>query len=151
MGAPRLRQDLLAFEVVPRPEVGLGRDGSEGVALERHSRERDTGRPRCCVLLRRCGQRSDSSSCTGLAPDRVIMLRSLALGDGNLAAYPGTGVYTSGGWDRKDAQTPKAFADSRAQWAAQWARIVGGCCGYGPEHIRVMSTRLAGARCDAPS
>ena len=72
--------------------------------------------------------------------------------DGDIAAYPNTGDYDgSGGWDWTDAQTPEAFADSCEQWAAQGARIVGGCCGYGPEHIRAMSVRLAGWQSDAPS
>ena len=71
--------------------------------------------------------------------------------DGELAAYPNTGAYGSGGWDWSDAQTPGAFADCCAQWAAQGARIVGGCCGYGPEHIRAMSARLAGLQSDARS
>ena len=72
--------------------------------------------------------------------------------DGDIAAYPNTGDYNgSGGWDWTDAQTPEAFADSCEQWAAQGVRIVGGCCGYGPEHIRAMSIRLAGLQSDAPS
>ena len=71
--------------------------------------------------------------------------------DGEIAAYPNTGDYDSGGWDWTDAQTPEAFADSCEQWAAQGARIFGGCCGYGPEHIRAMSIRLAGLPSDAPS
>ena len=72
--------------------------------------------------------------------------------DGDIAAYPNTGDYDgSGGWDWTDAQTPEAFADSCEQWAAQGDRIVGGCCGYGPEHIHAMSVRLAGWQSDAPS
>ena len=71
--------------------------------------------------------------------------------DGDIAVYPNTGAYHAGGWDWTDAQTPEAFADSCEQWAAQGARIVGGCCGYGPEHIRAMSVRLAGLPSDVPS
>ena len=70
--------------------------------------------------------------------------------DGEIAAYPNTGAYDSGGWDWTDAQTPQAFADSCAQWAALGVRIIGGCCGYGPGHIRAMSSRLAGSHSDAP-
>ena len=72
--------------------------------------------------------------------------------DGDIAAYPNTGDNDSeGGWDWTDAQTPEAFADGCEQWASQGARIVGGCCGYGPEHIRAMSIRLAGLQSGAPS
>ena len=70
--------------------------------------------------------------------------------DGDIAAYPNTGAYDSGGWDWTDAQTPEAFAGSCEQWVAQGVRIVGGCCGYGPEHIRAMSVRLAGRQSDTP-
>ena len=71
--------------------------------------------------------------------------------DGDLAAYPNTGANNdSGGWDWTDAQTPEAFVDSCAQWVAQGVRIVGGCCGYGPEHIHAMSIRLAGTQSGAP-
>ena len=71
--------------------------------------------------------------------------------DGDLAAYPNTGAYDAGGWNWKDAQTPEAFADHCTEWAAHGARIMGGCCGYGPRHIRAMSARLPRVRSGARS
>ena len=71
--------------------------------------------------------------------------------DGDLAVYPNTGAYDAGGWSWTDAQTPEAFADDCTEWAAQGARIIGGCCGYGPKHIRAMSTRLPMVRSGARS
>ena len=44
--AARLGEDLVALEVVPGAEVRLGGGRGEGVALERHPRERDPGRRR---------------------------------------------------------------------------------------------------------
>ena len=88
-----------------------------------------------------------SSEDTGPA---IAVVRSCR--DGDIAAYPNTGDYGSGGGrDWTDSRTPEAFADSCEQWAAQGARIVGGCRGYGPEHIRAMSIRLARLQSDALS
>ena len=33
--------------------------------------------------------------------------------------------------------------DAAEDWIAAGARIVGGCCGIGPEHIRALHQRLA--------
>ena len=30
----------------------------------------------------------------------------------------------------------------RRQWVEQGARIIGGCCGIGPEHIRALNENL---------
>ena len=63
-GAPRLGEDRVAFEVVPGPEVRLGRDRGERVALERHPGESNPGRRPQLVLV--C-HRSISSPWLGLA------------------------------------------------------------------------------------
>ncbi|MFO7758131.1 MAG: homocysteine S-methyltransferase family protein [Roseovarius sp.] len=41
---------------------------------------------------------------------------------------------------------PDAFADHAMAWVAQGARIVGGCCETGPEHIAAIAHRLATRR-----
>jgi S-methylmethionine-dependent homocysteine/selenocysteine methylase len=42
---------------------------------------------------------------------------------------------------------PVAYAELAMGWRAQGARIIGGCCGVGPAHIRAVRDRLAhGAR-----
>jgi Homocysteine S-methyltransferase len=38
--------------------------------------------------------------------------------------------------------TPEAYARFAAEWVAMGASIVGGCCGVGPEHIRVLKRQL---------
>ncbi|MEM9106117.1 MAG: homocysteine S-methyltransferase family protein [Pseudomonadota bacterium] len=43
---------------------------------------------------------------------------------------------------RKDL-TPDIYADHAEQWIGQGATIVGGCCEVGPDHIRVLASRLA--------
>jgi S-methylmethionine-dependent homocysteine/selenocysteine methylase len=50
------------------------------------------------------------------------------------------------GFARSDELSPQGFAASAVQWAAAGARIVGGCCGTTPDHIRAIALRLHGAR-----
>ena len=68
------------------------------------------------------------------------------------AAGPGSviGVYANDGrsWDH-DAKrwegeriTPEAYARRAQDWVSQGARIVGGCCGTGPEHIEHLRKTL---------
>jgi len=38
--------------------------------------------------------------------------------------------------------SPAAYADFAMGWIAQGARIVGGCCEVGPDHIRELARRI---------
>ena len=51
-------------------------------------------------------------------------------------------------WLAAEPVPPEGFARAAATWAAAGARLVGGCCGTGPEHIAAIAARLAarGAR-----
>jgi len=40
--------------------------------------------------------------------------------------------------------TPDAYADYAVKWAASGARIIGGCCGISPDHLRQVVARLNG-------
>ena len=42
--------------------------------------------------------------------------------------------------------TPEAYAEAAERWWRTGARVVGGCCGTTPEHIRALSKRLAPLR-----
>jgi homocysteine S-methyltransferase len=55
---------------------------------------------------------------------------------GPLGAYPDTGHYEPPLWNFAGRISPDALARAALGWVAQGARIVGGCCGVGPEHIR---------------
>jgi S-methylmethionine-dependent homocysteine/selenocysteine methylase len=59
------------------------------------------------------------------------------------------GVYanlgTPGGLTPPEPYAPDAFAEQAGLWLAAGARIVGGCCGTTPAHIRAI-TRLVAAR-----
>ena len=38
--------------------------------------------------------------------------------------------------------SPEDFAKEALRWVDLGAQVVGGCCGIGPEHIRVLKERL---------
>ncbi len=40
---------------------------------------------------------------------------------------------------------PEAYADHALGWVAAGARIIGGCCEIGPDHIAALALHLAGA------
>ena len=59
------------------------------------------------------------------------------------------GVYANLGEPRPDGTlafseqcAPETFADRVEEWLAAGARIVGGCCGTTPEHLRAVASRL---------
>lgn len=67
-----------------------------------------------------------------------------------LSALPGAwGVYANlgepaaeTGFARSEDCTPTEFADLAAGWVAAGARIVGGCCGTTPAHLRAVVSRV---------
>jgi S-methylmethionine-dependent homocysteine/selenocysteine methylase len=60
--------------------------------------------------------------------------------DGLLGAYPelGDGTPTA-----PQSVGPDELAAQACAWVASGARIVGGCCGTTPEHIRALAARAA--------
>ena len=61
-----------------------------------------------------------------------------------LGAWPNSGHFKPPHWQFHDVATPDAFAATAARWVEEGVRVVGGCCGLGPEHIRAMVERLRG-------
>jgi S-methylmethionine-dependent homocysteine/selenocysteine methylase len=58
--------------------------------------------------------------------------------------YPNLGA-PDGAGGRSARRSPEALARDAARWLAAGARIVGGCCGTRPDHIRAMSDAIATA------
>nr|MBA2644962.1 homocysteine S-methyltransferase family protein [Solirubrobacterales bacterium] len=52
-----------------------------------------------------------------------------------LGVYPNLGYYTEEGWSFDQAVGGAQYAELAAQWRAEGADIIGGCCGVRPEHI----------------
>jgi S-methylmethionine-dependent homocysteine/selenocysteine methylase len=50
------------------------------------------------------------------------------------------------GFTRSDDCTPAELAEHAARWLAAGARILGGCCGTGPQHVRALARALRAHR-----
>src|SRR4051812_19603447 len=59
-----------------------------------------------------------------------------------LGVYPNLGYYTAEGWSFDKTVDAAAYADMAAEWRAEGAQIVGGCCGTRPEHIAAARERV---------
>ncbi len=62
--------------------------------------------------------------------------------DGPLGAYPESGYFVMPHWRFVETIEPADFAARARAWVAGGVRIVGGCCGLGPEHIRALAAEL---------
>ena len=45
-------------------------------------------------------------------------------------------------WQFVDIISPEGYLAAAEQWVAMGAQIIGGCCGIGPDHIRLLKSRL---------
>jgi S-methylmethionine-dependent homocysteine/selenocysteine methylase len=62
--------------------------------------------------------------------------------DGPLVVYPNSGEYERPHWRFDTVCPPEEFVEHAEGWIADGADIIGGCCGVGPEHIRLLAERL---------
>ncbi len=60
---------------------------------------------------------------------------------GPILVYPQQGWFEPPHWHFLELR-PDDFADAAARWIEAGARIVGGCCGIGPEHIEALARRV---------
>ncbi len=68
---------------------------------------------------------------------------------GPIMVYPEAGRFEAPHW-RFEEIAPARFADAAAGWIVEGARIVGGCCGLGPEHVAALARRLGRPTAAAP-
>ena len=65
--------------------------------------------------------------------------------EGPRLAYAETGQWRSPEWVFEQVVSPEDYATVAEGWVKeQGVQIIGGCCGTGPEHIRVLKERFAG-------
>ena len=64
------------------------------------------------------------------------------LWDGPLFAYAESGLFIPPSWQFEDIIPAQDYLDYARQWIDQGVRIVGGCCGIGPEHISVLRENM---------
>jgi homocysteine S-methyltransferase len=80
--------------------------------------------------------------------------RALAAIDGAIVwhgAYAHIGRFDPPSWKFEffpqftgtDGWKPERYAAAAADWRARGARIVGGCCGTGPAHVRALAEMVA--------
>ena len=61
---------------------------------------------------------------------------------GPVGAYPHSGEFVMPNWQFIDVISPEDFAAEAQGWVDAGARLIGGCCGIGPEHIRHLAEQL---------
>jgi len=61
---------------------------------------------------------------------------------GPVGAYPHSGEFIMPNWQFIDMISPEDFAAEAQQWLGMGVQLIGGCCGIGPEHIRLLKERL---------
>jgi len=59
-----------------------------------------------------------------------------------LGAWPNCGTIEPPDWQFTGVPTPETFAETAARWVEDGVKVIGGCCGLGPEHIRAVADRL---------
>ena len=62
--------------------------------------------------------------------------------DGPVGVYPESGYFTKPNWNFVDVIPPDDLAREARGWIDDGARVVGGCCGTGPEHIRALRSTM---------
>jgi S-methylmethionine-dependent homocysteine/selenocysteine methylase len=61
---------------------------------------------------------------------------------GPIGAYPHSGEFIMPNWQFTDMVSPEDFTTQAQGWLGMGVQLIGGCCGIGPEHIRMLKERL---------
>jgi S-methylmethionine-dependent homocysteine/selenocysteine methylase len=61
---------------------------------------------------------------------------------GPIGVYPESGYFTKPHWNFVDVIAPDDLVAEARSWVASGVRLLGGCCGTGPEHIRALHAAL---------
>jgi homocysteine S-methyltransferase len=62
--------------------------------------------------------------------------------NGPVGVYPESGFFSMPNWHFVDVIAPQALAEAAQGWVRDGVRMVGGCCGLGPEHIAALCHAL---------
>jgi homocysteine S-methyltransferase len=65
---------------------------------------------------------------------------------GPVSAYPNSGDWTPPNWGFDTVISPSGFVAAAQSWIARGVQVIGGCCGIGPDHIRLLSERVRDRR-----
>jgi S-methylmethionine-dependent homocysteine/selenocysteine methylase len=61
---------------------------------------------------------------------------------GLIGVYAHSGQWIDPNWQFADMISPEDYLTFAQQWVEMGAQIIGGCCGIGPEYIRLLKERL---------
>ena len=73
-------------------------------------------------------------------PEAIGMVRERW--SGPVGVYPESGYFTAPHWSFVDVISPADFVKEALNWVSKGARLLGGCCGTSPEHIRALHAAL---------
>lgn len=62
---------------------------------------------------------------------------------GPVGVYAHSGEFVAPNWIFDDTISPEAYAAAAARWAKRGVQVIGGCCGIGVEHMRVLGRIFA--------
>jgi S-methylmethionine-dependent homocysteine/selenocysteine methylase len=62
---------------------------------------------------------------------------------GPVGVYAHSGEWIDPNWQFIDMISPEDYLTAAQRWIELGTQIIGGCCGIGPEHIRLLKERLA--------
>jgi len=62
--------------------------------------------------------------------------------NGPIGAYPESGRMVMRNWQFDQIVSPEELLGQAKQWVQMGVQLIGGCCGIGPEHIRVLKEGL---------
>ena len=62
--------------------------------------------------------------------------------NGPIGAYPESGDFVMPNWQFDQIVSPEELLVQAKQWVQMGVQLIGGCCGIGPEHIRVLKEGL---------
>jgi len=58
--------------------------------------------------------------------------------DGPLGVYPESGYFTKPTWNFADVIPPHELVKEATGWLQSGVRLLGGCCGTGPDHVKAL-------------
>ena len=59
-----------------------------------------------------------------------------------MGIYPESGEFMMPNWNFVDVIDPSTLAQNAVLWTNDGVRLIGGCCGLGPDHIEAVSQAL---------
>lgn len=79
-------------------------------------------------------------SAIGAIPEAIEIVRQRW--SGPVGVYPESGYFTSPTWNFVDVISPADLVTEALGWVAAGARLLGGCCGTSPDHVRALRAAM---------